>query len=551
MAGNGDKVRMLYAFEGIQENNELILNEGDIVTITDADVGEGWLEGQSANGTVGLFPSGYTEVVNEAELDNAYASPDVNQQQDLLGSYSSQSQDNAGYQADDFADDDWEASWGTEPASTAATAAVSQSQTPSPLKSAPTKAEGDSPKKPAKSGLFGGLFSSFSTTPSEAFVSGESEKVDTSGKPKIILTITDGLPMWQYSDKQFACQISDPQKASKFSGLKSYITYSITPSDTGKTVSRRYKHFDWLLEQLTRKFSVIIAVPPLPDKQITGRYEEDFIGGRMQQLQMWIERMCMHPIISESEVFQHFLRSKDSEKAWKDGKRKAEGDAAVGGAFCTTVTPLEQYRIELPEAEKTLQHNVQFTKSVDDALKDMIGHGTDYSRKCDGPLTREYQRTGQCFGAIATAFAIDPRESSKPLTEAIKHTGATYEKIGEMFHNQSKIDWIPLLDGLIEYKGIMSCFPNILGNNKSGIDKQREIQKLQLEGKCTTDDVEAAKLRAETLSYAVQAEVNHMQHYRVGDFTEYMKRFIQQQVIFYQNIVTELQENARLYEDLH
>lgn len=420
---------MLYAFEGIQENNELILNEGDIVTITDADVGEGWWEGQDASGNIGLFPSGYTEAINEVEQDNTYASADANQQQDLLGSYSSHSQDNAGYQADDFADDDWEASWGMQAPATATAAAVTQSQTSSPPKTVQTKPEGDSPKKTtAKSGLFGGLFSSFSTTPSEAFVSGESDKVDSSGKSKIILTMTDGLPMWQYSDKQFSCEISNPQKASKFSGLKSYITYNITPSDTGKTVARRYKHFDWLLEQLTRKFSVVIAVPPLPDKQLTGRYEEEFIEGRRQQLQLWLERMSIHPIISESDVFQHFLRSKDSEKAWKDGKRKAEGDVTVGGALCTTITPLDQYRMELSEAENTLQHNSQFTKSVDDALKEMIAHGHDYSRKCVGPLTREYQKTGKCFSDIATAFAIDPRESSKPLTEAIKHTGMIHSK---------------------------------------------------------------------------------------------------------------------------
>ena len=62
--------------------------------------------------------------------------------------------------------------------------------------------------------------------------------------------------------------------------------------------------------------------------------------------------------------------------------------------------------------------------------------------------------------------------------------------------------------------GIVGCFPNILGNNKSAIDKQKEMARLETEGKYTTDDVENAKLRAETFSYAVQAEINHMQHYR-------------------------------------
>lgn len=40
----------------------------------------------------------------------------------------------------------------------------------------------------------------------------------------------------------------------------------------GIQVSRRYKHFDWLLERLSAKF-VLTPIPPLPEKQVSG---EDF-----------------------------------------------------------------------------------------------------------------------------------------------------------------------------------------------------------------------------------------------------------------------------------
>ena len=35
-------------------------------------------------------------------------------------------------------------------------------------------------------------------------------------------------------------------------------------------VSRRYKHFDWLHDRLEEKFTTL-AIPPLPDKQVTGK----------------------------------------------------------------------------------------------------------------------------------------------------------------------------------------------------------------------------------------------------------------------------------------
>lgn len=108
---------------------------------------------------------------------------------------------------------------------------------------------------------------------------------------------------------------------------------------TNKPVNHRYKHFDWLYERLLDKFGSAIPIPCLPDKQVTGepflsqtvwckevqnehntwfintpflgRFEEEFIKMRMERLQGWMSRMCRHPVISSSEVFQLFLSYKD------------------------------------------------------------------------------------------------------------------------------------------------------------------------------------------------------------------------------------------------
>ena len=70
-------------------------------------------------------------------------------------------------------------------------------------------------------------------------------------------------------------------------GLKKFICYNVTPSDTNITVQRRYKHFDWLYARLVERFP-IVAIPRLPDKQASGRFEEDFIEGRMARLKLWV-----------------------------------------------------------------------------------------------------------------------------------------------------------------------------------------------------------------------------------------------------------------------
>ena len=52
--------RALYSFQG-EGDTEMTMQEGDIITVTNKDVGEGWWEGYMANGAQGLFPIEYTE----------------------------------------------------------------------------------------------------------------------------------------------------------------------------------------------------------------------------------------------------------------------------------------------------------------------------------------------------------------------------------------------------------------------------------------------------------------------------------------------------------
>ena len=95
----------------------------------------------------------------------------------------------------------------------------------------------------------------------------------------------DGRFSWLNTNPSYSCVVASPKKEAKFKGLKSYIAYQLTPSVSihhcypqpgdvlfqfnNIQVSRRYKHFDWLYEQLQKKFN-FVPIPPLPDKQIQG-----------------------------------------------------------------------------------------------------------------------------------------------------------------------------------------------------------------------------------------------------------------------------------------
>ena len=68
-----EQARVLYDFSGLPESGEITLSEGDIVTITNKHVGDGWWEGTASDGRAGLFPEAYVEVISPAAVSNHIA----------------------------------------------------------------------------------------------------------------------------------------------------------------------------------------------------------------------------------------------------------------------------------------------------------------------------------------------------------------------------------------------------------------------------------------------------------------------------------------------
>lgn len=142
--------------------------------------------------------------------------------------------------------------------------------------SAPTTKPG--PKKSA----FPNRFSIFVKSGGEEYILGNKNK-SVPEDSKVYVSEEGGRYRWLDNQHPYTCQLASPKKETKLKGLKSYIAYQLTPSFNSIQVSRRYKHFDWLQARLEEKF-IAIPIPPLPDKQISGRYQEDFIRHRLQQV---------------------------------------------------------------------------------------------------------------------------------------------------------------------------------------------------------------------------------------------------------------------------
>uniref|UniRef100_A0AAQ4QSS0 Sorting nexin n=1 Tax=Gasterosteus aculeatus aculeatus TaxID=481459 RepID=A0AAQ4QSS0_GASAC len=505
----------LYDFLAEAGNNELSVKEGETLTITNRSIGGGWIEAQNSRGDVGLVPEDYIEVRNGllvSAIDENVNLP-LSKASNGNDPWSVWNSDPSGGADCDEWDDEWDDSTGGYPESESGEGGAMQ--------------RGGAHAPSMKISL--NKFPGFSKPGPELYLLC---KQPAKGKEKLTIYMGEVGPVWSYPETQLDCVVADPKKGSKLYGLKSYIEYQITPNTTNRPVNHRYKHFDWLYERLLDKFGSAIPIPSLPDKQVTGRFEEEFIKMRMERLQGWMTRMCRHPIVSCSDVFQIFLSYKD-EKDWKTGKRKAEKDETVGVMIFTTIEP---EAADLDPVEQKCEQFSRFTKAMDDGVKEILTVGNEHWKRCTGPLPKEYQRIGKAFQNLSSVFNSSGYQGESTLTDAMTAAGKTYEEIAQMVAEQPKKDLHFVMETNNEYKGLLGCFPDTIGVHKAAIEKVKEGDKLVAAGKISTHDKVTMAKRVSTMSYSLQAEMNHFHSNRIYDYNRVMQLYLEEQVKFYETV---------------
>uniref|UniRef100_A0A914UNS1 PX domain-containing protein n=1 Tax=Plectus sambesii TaxID=2011161 RepID=A0A914UNS1_9BILA len=372
-------------------------------------------------------------------------------------------------------------------------------------------------------------------------------KLSTQPAERHEIILSNEGPQWAPITQLYNCSVDKPKKESKMKGLKSYIAYSLTSSLSGIQVSRRYKHFDWLHERLTEKY-ILTPIPPLPEKQVSGRYEEDLIEHRKQILQLWVNKLCRHPVLSQSDVWIHFLTCTD-EKQWKIGKRKSEKDEYTGGNFFQSIT-IPGQPLDTAEVERHVETFSRMTRSLDDSVRGLFDRANETHKRHIGPYKASFQKMASAFEALGHSFELDQSPHNQSITQAIKQTSTVYRTIGDMHEQQPKKDLEPLLDALYAYKGMLSTVPDIVHVHKSALSKLKENEKLSAEGKIPQAEAEAVRMRVDTTSYAMLAEINHFSKERVADFKVTMVDYLRQQVHFYEQIAAQLQGALIQFENV-
>uniref|UniRef100_A0A182W2E0 Sorting nexin n=1 Tax=Anopheles minimus TaxID=112268 RepID=A0A182W2E0_9DIPT len=573
------RVKVLYDFNGEPNSSEISITVDEVLTVTSTDVGEGWWEGMNARGQRGLFPAAYVETIPEAPslppgppkmppppavmvAQSSGVSKSGSQQTIGGGNRYDQTADDWGEQQDDW-DDDWDDDNETYseigPGASAAGRANGQSQSyhqqtqqqgitssyyANANLPAPPAADGDTMSLASVATTVGGgrarAGGKIFTKSGDNYLIG-APMPDVSEADRVHVLVMDHGIVWKPMRDSYTVSVDSPKKEKKFNGLKSFIAYQLTPSFNKIPVARRYKHFDWLHERLVEKFC-LIPIPPLPDKQISGRYDEEFVEHRRIQLQEFVDWMCRHPVLSTCGVWMHFLTCTD-EKKWKTGKRTAEKDPLVGTMFCASVFPPEKTLLQ-SLVEPQVEAAGQFVPQMDTAVKTLFAICGDQSKKFQIQWKKEYQRIGEGFSELARALAVDERRAATPVSMAssVGQAAGVFINIGQLFGEQPKHDFIPFSDRLHIYRGLLAGWPDTLGEYRNAVQKRKECERLTAEQKMENGQMQDVTRRVDVMSYALLAEMSHFREERDTHLKDTIRNFIGAQIDFYKSIVQKLEQ---------
>lgn len=538
----GHQVRALYGFTGEPGTSELSITAGEVLTVIRDNVGDGWCEGFNQSGASGLFPAAYVQIITaNTPVPNTMAT----------------SQQSSGDYWDDDWDDDSEVGQTqayVPPQQQQQQQQQSQQQHTVSMPQLPTVDYGDAinmqtihsvipdrpiPNVPKKNNKFSTLIKSGE----DSFLLGI-RVVNVPESEKIYIEEIDGRCTWVPTGESYSCVVTSPKKESKLKGLKSFIVYQLTPTFNNIQVSRRYKHFDWLHERLEEKYC-FIPIPPLPDKQISGRYEEQFIEHRRTQLQEFVDYVCRHPVLARSRVWEHFITCTD-EKRWKAGKRQAEKDELLGVNYFTAIqcpeTSLDMIKLDIQTDAFG-----RFINGLDPVVKNFMAMAGDQAKKSQVLYKREFQKIGQSFTSLGHALEGDDSTRGR-LTYALRATGDAYNDIGKLYEEQPKFDWEPLADKFHIYRGIISSFPDVINIHKSAVQKRKDCERLVSEHKMEPQQLRDLSHRTDIIGRALLAEETHFQKEQEVHITHAMKTHLKEQIVFYQKIVDKLREALNAFE---
>lgn len=181
-------------------------------------------------------------------------------------------------------------------------------------------------------------------------------------------------------------EVTDPEKHGD--GLDAYCTYKVATWTTWKNfqsesffVRRRYNDFDWLKNEINKKYPHLIT-PPLPDRhrlEYLDRFNPDFLERRRRALEKFLMRIAQHPGLRNEPAYHQFLEAKSWALPVATGQSKAQATLDDVAVFVkNAIAPKAKRPLEALENTRNYINDFESSlATIDKLMTTMLKHKTE------------------------------------------------------------------------------------------------------------------------------------------------------------------------------
>ncbi|KAG6833009.1 hypothetical protein H0H87_012595 [Tephrocybe sp. NHM501043] len=229
----------------------------------------------------------------------------------------------------------------------------------------------------------------------------------------------------------FVISVDDPQKTTSPLFQKSAFS-----------VLRRYSDFLWLYETLSANNPGVV-VPPVPEKNPFGRFEDHFVRQRRFALEKCIQKIANHPILGTDADLRLFLESDTFSLDIKH--RKAEIAHERGGVLASIGQSIAGPRFH--ETDEWFDRQRAYLDSLESQLRSLVKAIEAVARQQLAVSTGEFAQT------LSDLSASD---MGKQLSQSLAGLADVERKAQDIQAAQSEQDMVTLMGTVDEYARLIN-----------------------------------------------------------------------------------------------
>ncbi|CAK1355575.1 unnamed protein product [Cercospora beticola] len=356
-------------------------------------------------------------------------------------------------------------------------------------------------------------------------------------------------PVEQAAKPTFHIVVGDPHNVGGATG--SHTAYNVITKTTSKaymnptfTVTRRYRDFLWLYERLHDNNPGVV-VPPPPEKQAMGRFDQNFIESRRQALERMINKIASHPILQMDGDLKTFLESEQFSVAIKHSGK----DPLLGGTESKGI--MSSIGLGGSSGGKFIEHDDWFhdRRVYLDALESQL---KALQKSTDTVVAQRKGLAEACADFSLSLHNLAAVELSPSLSGPLDALGDLQLRIQELYQRQAMQDVLTLGIVIDEYVRLIGSVKKAFEQRQKAFhswhsaeaklaDIKKQQDKLLRAGRTQQDRlgqmqadvadqerrVHATRLLFEDMGRLMRAELDRFEREKVEDFKSGVETFLE------------------------